>query len=188
MCKGYDLDLRFMLRVHVGRAKGGDMSTTVGSREVRGRSRLVGGLVTVIGAGLMGGMVFAPWLGPGSSGSGPSLTGWDLSDLAVGARKWFIGDMFDDFSPFFPGLIVLVVAAVLAAIGVGLLMATRRVGGAAVPLRLVAVAAFVLLVVNALSVIITGPGADIVFFEWGLIGSLVGTVVALVGIQMATRR
>jgi hypothetical protein len=148
---------------------------------------VTGALVTIAGAGLMGGMVFAPWLGPGSASSGSALTGWDISDMATGGQKWFISDFFDGFSPFFPGLTVLVVAAIVALIGVGLLVAVRRVrGGTAVLLRLIGIAAMALPVVDVAIVLTSGPGADIVFFQWGLIGTVVGGLGAVFGIAWAT--
>lgn len=164
------------------------MAASFGSVSTGRGSRLVGALVTVASAVLMGGMVFAPWLGPGSGASSfASLSGWDISDVATGGQKWFIGDFFDDFSPFFPGLAVLVVAGVVGLIGIGLLMARQPMGrGVGLLLRLVGVVAFVLPVVDVATVMITGPGSDVVFFAWGLIGALVGGVGAVIGIGMAT--
>lgn len=164
------------------------MTPSVESGSSGGGGRLAGAVVTVAAAALSGGMVFAPWLGPGSAASsGLSLTGWDISDAATGSQKWFIGDFFDEFSPFFPGLTVLAVAAVVGLIGIGLFMARRPVGrGVAVLLGLVGVVAFLLPMVNVASVLITGPGSDVVFFGWGLVGALLGGIGAVVGIQMAT--
>ena len=82
---------------------------------------------------------------------------------------------------------MLVAAAVVALIGVGLLVTARRVLGAtAVLLRLIGVVVMFLPMVNVASVLITGPGSDIVFFEWGLIGAVVAGFGSVTGIAMAT--
>lgn len=135
------------------------------------------GIVAALGALIMGVGVFAPWL----TAADESLTGWDISDAAAGSQQWYIGNMFDTFSPFFPGYTVLALAALFALTGIGLVVARRTLGRATrllmVVLPLVALTAVAM---NLYSFMTQDP--KVVDLGWGLIVAVVGGFVAAVAI------
>jgi len=128
-------------------------------------------------------MVWAPWVGSG----GETITGWDIHEQATGSQQWYIPDFVDpDFSPFFPALPILIAAGVVALLAL-LLLSGRpmtKVGGAVV--RLIGALAFLLCIIDPISIVVTGPGSDIVFFEWGLIGVAIGAFVGVLGLSMGS--
>lgn len=147
------------------------------------KTRRIGGIVALIGAGLMAAMVWAPWIGSG----GETITGWDIHEQAIGSEQWYIGDFVDpDFSPFFPGLPILVTAGVIGLLAVVLLTRPTLSRGAGMIVRLIGALAFLVSIVDLISIIVTGPGSDIVSFEWGLIGVAVAGVVGVLGVSMGS--
>ncbi len=146
------------------------------------KTRTVGGIVALIGAGLMAAMVWAPWLGS----NGETITGWDIHEQATGSQQWYIGDFVDpNFSPFFPALPILITAGVVGLLAILLLSRPVSTGGG-MAVRLLAALAFLVSIVDLISIIVTGPGSDIVSFEWGLIGVAVGGFVGVLGLSMGS--
>jgi len=138
------------------------------------------GLVAVLGAAAMAVAVFAPWLT--SNLRSVSMTGWDISEGVTGSQQWYIGNMFDTFSPFFPGYTVLAVAALFGLASIGLMVARRTLGRATrllmVVLPLVALTAVAM---NLYSVFdLQDP--KVVDLGWGLIVSVAGGFLAVVAI------
>lgn len=147
-------------------------------------ARTLGGFLALLGAGLMAGMVWCPWI----TGSGESVTGWDLHEAALGSERWFIEHFFGtDFSPIFPGMAVLAAAGVIALLGLGVLLARGGVGGGTRAVMLLAgLVGLGVGAVNVLSIALTGPGADVLYVDWGLLGVGGGGIVGLLGLMMAT--
>jgi hypothetical protein len=147
-------------------------------------ARALGGFLALVGAGVMAGMVWAPWI----TGRGESVTGWDLQQAAAGSEQWYIERFFDpDFSPFFPGRTVLAAAAVIALFGLAVLLARKGVrGGTRALMMLGGLTALAVGVVDVLTIALTGPGPEILYIDWGLLGVGGGGVIALLGLMLAT--
>ena len=138
------------------------------------------GLVAVLGAAAMAVAVFAPWL---TSNLGSlSMTGWDISEGVAGSQQWYIGNMFDTFSPFFPGYTVLAVAVLFGLAGIGLVMARRTLGRAT--RLLMVILPLVVLTAMAMNLysVFTTQDPKVVDPGWGLIVSVVGAYLAVVAI------
>lgn len=147
-------------------------------------ARSLGGFLALVGAGVMAGMVWGPWI----TGSGESVTGWDLHKAAVGSEQWYVEHFFGtDFSPFFPGRTVLTVAGVVALFGLGVLLSRSSARGATrAVLLLGGLLALAVGVVDILSIALTGPGPEVLYIDWGLLGVGGGGIVGLLGLMMAT--
>jgi len=147
------------------------------------KSRTVGGIIAVLGAGLMTAMVWAPWV----KTPGESMSGWDIHEQASGSQQWFIGDFVDpDFSPFFPALPILVAAGVMGLLGLGLAMKRQPLGkGAQMVVLLIGIVGMFIALGNPIWISTTGPGADIVTFDWGLLAVAAGGFVAFLGVALA---
>ena len=153
-----------------------------------GLMALVGGVITAVG-------VFLPWV----TGAGESLTGWELYDLRqeAGENPFVVDKMFEGtFDPFFTGAPVLVFGGLLALIGVLVYAAKKRPPPARYRVSpglyitgvLVALGAFLMLALNLFS-ILTPPAFVEVSMGLGLLVSLAGVILAVVGIgQSAAKR
>ncbi|HUU61845.1 MAG TPA: zinc ribbon domain-containing protein, partial [Acidimicrobiia bacterium] len=92
----------------------------VATRESFSSRRALGGFVALVGGALMVVSVFLPWLGS----TGANVTGWDayttLKD--AGQNGFFEQHFFDTgFSPFFSGVVALIVGGLLAIVGLALI-------------------------------------------------------------------
>lgn len=168
----------------------GAVMTTDWERRSRngGLMALGGGAITVVG-------VFLPWV----TGTGDSLTGWELYDLRqeAGENPFVIDEMFEDtFDPFFTGAPVLVFGVLLALIGVAVYAAKKRPPPARYRVSpglyfsgaFVGVGAGLMLGLNVFS-ILTPPALVEVSMGLGLFVSLAGVILAAVGIgQSAAKR
>jgi len=149
-------------------------------------ARAVGGFLALAGAGIMAGMVWGPWI----TESGESVTGWDLHKAATGSEQWYIEHFFGtDFSPFFPGRTVLTGAGVIALFGLGVLLSRSGARGATRAMLLLGgLLALAVGVVDVISIALTGPGPEVLYIDWGLLGVSGGGIVGLLGLMMATTR
>jgi len=155
----------------------------------------VGGLIALAGGAVMAIGVFLPWV----TGPDDSLTGWELYDLRqeAGENPFVVDKMFEGtFDPFFTGAPVLLVAALLALIGVAVYSAKKRPPPARYRVSpglyitgvLLAIGAFLMLALNLFSVL-TPPEFVDVSMGIGLIVSTLGVIAAVVGIgQSAAKR
>ena len=144
------------------------------------------GLMAVLGMAAMAIGVFAPWL---TSDLGSlSMTGWDISEGVTGSQQWYIGNMFDTFSPFFPGYTVLALAALFGLAGIGLVVAHRTFGRATrVLMVILPLVALTAVAMNLYSVFAT-QDPKVVDLGWGLIVSVVGGFLAVMAIAYPGRR
>lgn len=151
------------------------------SASVPTKTRKIGGIVALAGAGITAAMVWAPWIGSG----GETITGWDIHENATSSQKWYIGDFADpDFSPFFPALPILVAAGVIGLLALLLLSRSSLSTGGGAVVRLIGSLAFLLCIVDPISIAVTDPGfLDI---EWGLIGIAIGAFVGVSGLSMGS--
>jgi hypothetical protein len=146
------------------------------------KSRIVGGMVAVLAAGLMAAMVWAPWVKTPNE----SVTGWDIHEQASGSQQWFIGDFVAERSPFFPALPILVVAGVMGLLGLGLAMKRDAVSKRMQMVALViGFLGMFIAFANPIMISTTGPGADIVTFDWGLLVIAAAAFVAFGGVLFA---
>lgn len=149
-------------------------------------ARALGGFLALAGAGMMAGMVWGPWI----TGSGESVTGWDLHQAATGSEQWYIEHFFgSDFSPFFPGRTVLTAAGVIGLFGLGVLLSRSSARGTTRAILLLGgLLALAVGVVDVLSIALAGPGPEVLYIDWGLLGVGGGGVIGLLGLMMATSR
>ncbi len=154
-------------------------TSTIGSGNLTSNPYRNYGLVAVFGAVAMAVAVFAPWLT--SDIGNLSLTGWNISEGVSGSQQWYIGNMFDTFSPFFPGYTVLAIATLFGLAGIGL-TADRRTLGRVTRLLMVILplVALTAVAMNLYSVFAQDPKT--VDLGWGLIASVAGGFVAAVAI------
>lgn len=150
-------------------------------------TRTVGVLLALAGAALLAGMVFAPWLTPGSRSAGEVLTGWDLHEAATGSQ-WYIRNFFDArFSPILLALPMFVAAGLVTIGSLAIWFGSRPEGAATRVLAgLIGLSAVVVALVNPMSLLATGPGSALITFGWGMIGIVVGGVLAGIGLMIST--
>lgn len=154
-----------------------------------------GGLLALAGGTLTAVGVFLPWV----TGGGESLTGWELYDLRqeAGEQPFVTMEMFEAVDPFFTGAPVLVFGVLLALIGVAVYAAKKRPPPARYRVSpglyftgaFVVVGAGAMLGLNLFS-ILTPPALVEVSMGVGLLLSLTGLILAMVGIGQcaATRK
>jgi len=150
-------------------------------------------LIALVGALIVIGATFAPWLGQGGDGvfsdSRVELSGWDFYDdrdrLAEEPNSFYLEESFlEDDAPFFNGLSTVIAGAAVGIVAIGLLAMRGRSSGLDALLAFLALAAAVLVLVvcftNLISYLRAGD-ENLAGLKWGLlliwIGAFLGAAV-----------